>query len=167
MNSKINKTILTLTVLILFLTGCASSYKQGVDGNAAQYKLYSEQQERQINLIKDCYAVSTNSSECSILAAGITATQILAGRPEQIRVAKAPGEILESLAMYGMDKTVQVFGYAAVSKVISKGFDAAAKDPLVVEPSVNVVRPEIVHSGPTGASVINNETIGIGAGANQ
>lgn len=156
-----------ILVLPLVLMGCAtpSSYKNGVDGNVALYEKYVSLQQKQLENISACYETSPNKSECSILAASLNTTQILAGRAEPIRVAKSPGEIFESLAKYGMDKTVEVFGQAAVARVVESGFNAASKDPVVVEKEPLVIRPETISVNPVtgGASVVNTETIGIGA----
>lgn len=161
---------LILITMLSFLTACSTSgYEKGINGNIQLYTLYNNLQVKQLDNINNCYTYSDNKSECSILAASVNTLQVLAGKAEPLRVAKSPGEIFESITKYGIDKTVQVFGYAAVAKVVEKGFDTSSKDPLVVEKEPFIVRPEIVqpsvihNGGTTSGSILNTETISTGA----
>jgi len=156
------------TAAVLVLTACAglgsgeSSYKQGLDANVQQYQLFSDTQLAQQVTLQNCYQFNPNKSECSILTAATNAQQTLAGQPAQLRVAKSPGEIAESIVNRGLDATVKIFGIDAVrsayrantkmfadvaatnaqaqADIAKLGIDAAAKDPLIV-------RPEIIHVG--------------------
>jgi hypothetical protein len=127
--------------------GGGSAYEAGLKANVDQYKLFSDTQLAQQQTLQTCYAHNPNKSECSILTAATNAQQTLAGQPQALRVAKSQGEIIESLASQGMDATVKVYGIQAVRDAVvananalrdtaSAGMQAAAKDPLVVQPTI-------------------------------
>lgn len=146
---------IALIAAALALTGCASTdYAKGVQANVDQYKLFSDGQLAQQASIQSCFQHNPNKSECSIVLAGTNATQTLAGQPTAIRVAKTNGEIFESVATVGMEKTVLIYGAKAVASafkasqastqaatasnaaVAAQGIEAAAKPPLVIEPFI-------------------------------
>lgn len=155
------------TAAVLVLTACAglgsgeSSYKQGLDANVQQYQLFSDTQLAQQVTLQNCYQFNPNKSECSILTAATNAQQTLAGQPAQLRVAKSPGEIAESIVRDGLERTMQIFGIDAIRQAVKSnaqafrdaaatsaaaqadiaklGIEAAAKDPLVVRPEIITV----------------------------
>lgn len=147
--------LLSVSLAALSLSACGSfnAYREGVAGNVATYRSHVSVMMSQQNTLNSCFnaAGATNSSSdlalCAVLAASTNTTQVLAGKPEPIRVAKSKEEILESITNNGLDATVKVFGFKAVSQAIGKGFDALAVQPEVVRPEIvrpEVVRPEVV-----------------------
>jgi len=146
MKTRFFQMVAALTAVVT-LSACApQSYRVGVAGNVANYREFSELMHSQQNSINSCFnaAGATNDpqalSTCAILAAGTNAQQTLAGRPDQIRVAKSPEEILETITKSGLDAAVKIYGFKQVGEVIRSGFQASSKDPLV-----QIVRPEIVQ----------------------
>lgn len=147
------------------LAGCGtSSYQRGVAGNVLQYREFSALMHHQQNTLNSCFNAAGQSENpndlalCAVLAASTNAQQTLAGQPAPIRIAKSPGEIAESIAKYGFDATVKIFGLDAMvsayrlnsraftelaatnaeaqAGIAKLGIEAAAKDPLVVHPTV-------------------------------
>lgn len=100
--------------LILAACGTNSSYEQGLRANVTQYRLYNASQISQMMTIQTCYQFSKNTTECSLILAGAVPTQTLGGKPEPLRVAKSPGEILESVVTKGLEATVAIYGIDAV-----------------------------------------------------
>lgn len=137
-----------LTLLSLTACGSFNGYREGVAGNVATYREHVTVMMSQQNTINSCFnaAGATKTSGdlalCAVLAASTNQTQVLAGRPEPIRVAKSKEEILGSIAEGGMDAAVKIYGFKAVSQAIGKGFDALAVQPEVVRPEV--VQPVVV-----------------------
>lgn len=145
------KTLFVLAVAIV-LTACAATtgpgaYEAGLKANVDQYKLFSDGQLAQQQTLQACFRFNPNKSECSILTASTNAEQTLAGQPKPLRVAKSVGEILEAMTERGFDGAVKLYGIAAVrdamkanaaalADVSKAGITAAAKDPLVVQPTV-------------------------------
>lgn len=108
-------TALTLAgTLVLAACSTPSSYNQGLHANVTQYKLYNAMQMAQLLSVQTCFQFSTNTTECSIILAGMAPVQTLGGKPEPLRVAKSPGEIFESIASKGLDATVAIYGITAV-----------------------------------------------------
>lgn len=132
-----------LSLAVLALSACSTTaYEKGVEGNAGNYKLYSDVLIAQQNTLQECFKHSSDKSQCAILAAGTNATSTLGGRPNDIRVAASPGEIIKSVAEKGFDAAAMIYGFKAVGKALETGFTAAGKDPLVVRPEI--VNPVIV-----------------------
>ena len=137
----------------IVLSACAtkgSSYQQGVAGNVKNYAEFSDIMHSQQNTLNSCFNAAGATKDpqavatCAVLAAGTNAQQTLAGQPEGIRVAKSPEEVWETVATKGLDTAVKIFGFKQVANVMSKGFDAAAKDPVVEVLRPEIVKPEIV-----------------------
>lgn len=132
------KKIISLLV-VLSLVGC-SSFSEAVKGNQDNYKEYVTLQLAQHKTIQECYKSAANKSECSVLAGSTNATQSLAGKPDQIRVPKAPSEVAESIIKDGLQGAVMIYGLKAVSSVIKTGLTSAGK--------VEVIRPEVIQPEP-------------------
>lgn len=142
------KRLFIIMAAALALAGCSTTdYAKGVQANVDNFKLFSDGQLAQQTSIQACYQHNPNKSECSILAAGTNATQTLAGRPDPIRIAKTNGEIFESVATVGMEKSVLIYGAKAVAAAFKSsqastqaasaaGIEAASKPPLIVQPTV-------------------------------
>ena len=151
--------IITLIVLALGLTGCATAdFGKAVDANVGNYKNYSDGQIAQQQTLQACFQHNPNKSECSILAAGTNATQTLAGRPDKIRDPATNGELAASIGGKIVDGVIVGTIAREAGKAIGKGFDsnsttasegiaAAQKPPLVVD------KPVIVQV-PLGSSVV-------------
>lgn len=122
--------IIFAAVAALILTACAglgsgeSSYKQGLDANVEQYRLFSDTQIAQQQTLQNCYQFNPNKSECSILTAATNAQQTLAGQPQALRVAKSPGEIAESIVDRGLDATVKIYGIDAIKSAVASNAQA-------------------------------------------
>lgn len=154
------KRLFAIAIAALFLAGCSTTdYAKGVQANVDTYKLFSDGQLAQQTSIQDCFKHNPNKSECSILAAGTNAVQTLAGQPAPIRIAKTNGEIFESVATVGLEKSVLIYGAKAVASAFkasqasnqaataanaqtaAAGIEAASKPPLVVDKPVIVTVP--------------------------
>lgn len=132
-----------LGLAVLALSACSTTaYEKGVQGNANNYKLYSDLMLAQQVTLQECFKSASDKSHCAILAAGTNTASILGGRPNDIRVAASPGEIVQSVASKGLDAATLIYGIKAASRTIQTGFTASGKDPLVVRPEI--VNPVIV-----------------------
>lgn len=110
------------------LAACTSpsSYNQGLHANVTQYKLYNAMQMTQLMSVQTCFQFASNTTECSLILAGMAPVQTLGGKPEPLRVAKSPGEIFESIAKKGLDATVAVYGIQAVKGAFESQAAASA-----------------------------------------
>ena len=156
--------LLASLAFLALLTACGAmngpgAYEAGLKANVDQYKLYSDGQLAQQKTLQTCYQFNPNKSECSILTASTNAEQTLAGQPKPLRIAKSVGEIVEAMTEKGFDGAVKIYGITAVrdamkanasalSDISKAGIAAAAKDPLVVQPTVIEV-PAAAAATPT------------------
>lgn len=139
-------------VAVLILAGCQTpgAYEYGVKANLKQYEYYTDVMLAQQTASASCYAKAVTDvqiSYCAILAAGMNASQTIGGRPDQLRIAKSQGEIVESVVSKGLDAAVKVYGLQAVSDAVKNITAIQAKDPLIVRPEViQTPAPEVIFA---------------------
>ena len=154
------KRLFAIAIAALFLAGCSTTdYAKGVQANVDTYKLFSDGQLAQHASIQSCFQFNPNKGECTVALASTNAVQTLAGQPAPIRIAKTNGEIFESVATVGLEKSVLIYGAKAVAaafkasqastqaataanaQTAAAGIEAASKPPLVVDKPVIVTVP--------------------------